>query len=86
MHESNVYNDLSFVVATQQFIEAVSPWCDNSHQLMITALEKIAIQLDNRLSASLLAEQTKIMRLLMRDRPESVTDDALADFLAGVNA
>ena len=53
---------------------------------MITALEKIAIQLDNRLSASLLAEQTKIMRLLMRDRPESVTDDALADFLAGVNA
>ena len=82
--ENGIYNDLSFTVATQRFIEAVSPWCGPEHQLMITSLEKIAEKLDNRISASLLAEQTKIMRLLMRDRPDTVSDDALEDFLVGL--
>ena len=79
-----VYNDLSFTQAVQVFLDSAT-WLDNSHQVAITGLEKCAASLDTRMSASLMAELTKLYRLLINAKPDGdTTTDALDDFLAGL--
>lgn len=80
-----VQKDLSFSQAVQIFLDHAT-WLDDSHQVAVTSLEKIAEQLDRRVSAGLLAEQTKLYRLLINARPENPEkDDALDNFLAGLS-
>ena len=81
----SVQKDLSFTQAVQIFLDHAT-WLDDSHQVAITSLEKIAESLDRRVSASLLAEQTKLYRLLLNAKPDGVEkNDALDDFLAGLS-
>ncbi len=81
---------LSFSAAADRFVEACREWTDERHVLALTAIRHIAADLDNRrMSAALLAEQTKLMRLVLADRPAEMdgaaAEDALADFIAGLD-
>ena len=80
---------LSFSAAADRFCEAVAEWTDETHILALTGIRRIAADLDNRrMSAALLAEQTKLMRLVLADRPVEAdgeaAEDVLADFIAGL--
>ena len=84
--EFTVCNDLTFVQATDRYLEKCQDWLGPEQQLLVTSLEKIAQRLDARISSTLIAEMVKIIRLIQKERPEgSDIDNELADFLAGIN-
>ena len=79
------FNDISYQDAVQIYLDQ-SSWITSEHQLHVTSLEKVAEALDRRMSASLQAELTKILRVLDRARPQTNdSTDELADFLAGID-
>lgn len=80
-----VQKDLTFSQSVDIFLNAAT-WLGDEHQIAVTSLEKIAANLDRRVSAGLLAEQTKLYRLLINAKPDGEeSTDALDDFLAGLS-
>jgi len=83
--EDKPYSDLSYSQSVDIYLEKCW-WLTASDQLLVTSLQKIAEALDRRMSASLQAEMTKLIRLLEKSKPQNQDeDDALADFLAGLD-
>lgn len=64
----------SFTAATDEFI-AASDWITPQHAPAIVALQLIAAQLDQELTAALVAQYGVTFRALLKEKPTATADD-----------
>jgi len=75
--------NLSYTESVALFLDSAD-WLTEQHQILVTALELVAVRLDTRMSSTLVAELVKIVRLLMRDRQDQGSTDDVEAFLTNM--